>query len=55
MKVKVITYSDTNVFEEAVNDFIVDKHVIDIKFSTVVNQTSFVHLYSNSALIMYED
>lgn len=34
-KVKILAYSDAKVLREKVNDFIKDKDVVDIKFSSL--------------------
>lgn len=51
MKVKVIDFNgNADMFEALINDFIVDKKVIDIKYQT--NLTNIFTVYS--ALIIYE-
>lgn len=56
MKVKIIEDSNPESLESAINIFISDKKVIDIKYSSVgFNTSSDDDIWCNSALIMYED
>ena len=61
MKVKVIDADDTSyqIFEEAINDFIKDKRVIDIKYQSNVSAAASQGIsgskYERSVLIMYEE
>lgn len=51
MKVKIISYNDGTVFEEAVNMFIADKKVIEIKYQAFLAGNRI----NDRALILYED
>lgn len=55
MKVKVIDESHEKDLESSINEFIVDKDIIDIKFSCSVSVFSEEQIYCFSALIMYKD
>ncbi len=55
MKVKVIDESHEKDLESSINEFIVDKDIIDIKFSCSASVFSEEQIYCFSALIMYKD
>ncbi len=54
MKVKVIDESHEKDLEEAINEFIEDVKVIDIKFQVSIALFAEEQIYCFSALIMYE-
>ncbi len=58
MKVKLFSIKQYEIedFENSINEFIKDKKIIDIKYSTLFNgpKKSFDHV-EYSVLIMYED
>ncbi len=54
MKVKVIDEGHEKDLEASINEFIVGKEVIDIKFSVSVGIFSDEQIYCFSALIMYK-
>lgn len=51
MKVKVISFNDMDILEEAINNFIKDKKVINVKFNSIIAGK---YIYDR-ALILYED
>ena len=53
MKVKVFDESHEEDLEVSINEFIVDKEIIDIKFSTSVSVFSEEQIFCFSALIIY--
>ena len=55
MKVKVIDGSHEKDLESSINEFIVDKDIIDIKYSPSASVFSEEQIYCFSALIMYKD
>ena len=55
MKVKVIDVEHEKDLEDEINEFIDNKEVFDIKFSTSVAISGEDQIYCFSALIMYED
>lgn len=54
MKVKVFDEAHETDLENSINEFIIDKEVIDIKFSVGVSVFSEEQIYCFSALIMYK-
>ena len=54
MKVKVIDEGHEKDLEESVNNFILDKDIIDIKFNSACSIYGEEQIYCFSALIMYE-
>lgn len=54
MKVKVIDENHEKDLEDSINDFIVDKEVIDIKYQVAISVFSEEQIYCFSALVMYE-
>ena len=54
MKVKVFDEAHEADLENSINEFIVDKEIIDIKFSVGVSIFSEEQIYCFSALIMYK-
>ena len=52
MKVKTITNIRNDWFDDEINEFIQQKHVIDIKFTLCLDSNN---RNISSALIMYED
>lgn len=54
MKVKVFDETHEADLENSINEFIVDKEIIDIKFSVGVSIFSEEQIYCFSALIMYK-
>ena len=55
MKVKVFDEGHEVDLEVAVNNFIVDKEIIDIKFNVSVGVSGEDQIYCFSALIMYKE
>ena len=55
MKVKVFDENHESDLENSINLFIVDKDVIDIKFSVSTSVSGEEQIYCFSALIMYND
>lgn len=54
MQVKVFDENHEKDLEESINDFIVDKEVIDIKYQVAISVFSEEQIYCFSALVMYE-
>ena len=54
MKVKVIDTEHEKDLEEEINDFIEDKEVYDIKFSTAVAVSGEDQIFCFSAMIVYK-
>ena len=54
MKVKVIDEGHEKDLEDEINDFIYDKEVYDIKFSTAVAVSGEDQIFCFSALIVYK-
>lgn len=54
MKVKCFDEDHENDLENAINEFIEDKNVIDIKFSTSCFKDNDEQIFCFSALILYE-
>ncbi len=54
MKVKVIDVEHEKDLEDEINDFIFDKEVYDIKYSTSVAVSGEDQIFCFSALIMYK-
>ena len=54
MKVKVFDEDHEEDLESKINEFIIDKEIIDIKFSVSVSVFSEEQIYCFSALIMYK-
>lgn len=54
MKVRVFDESHEKDLENAINEFIEDVHVIDIKYQVSVAIFSEEQIYCFSALVMYE-
>lgn len=54
MKVKVFDESHEKDLEKSINDFIVDKEVIDIKFNVCIAVSGEEQLYCFSAMVMYK-
>ncbi len=54
MKVKVFDESHESDLEKSVNEFIVDKEIIDIKFQVAVSIFSEEQVYCFSAMIIYK-
>lgn len=52
-KVKIITSIHAKTLEDAINDFIVDRHVNDIKYQTTYDERGTRLQYS--AMIIYEE
>ena len=56
IKTKLIMDTDWSSFEQALNNFIVDKKVIDIKYSSVITDvTTNITTISDRALVIYEE
>ena len=53
MKVKLFDYESEKDLEECINDFIEDKEVIDIKYSTSIAVSGEEQIYCFTALIIY--
>ena len=54
MKVKVFDECHEQDLEDSINDFIIDKEVIDIKLSTSISIAGDDQIYCFTALIMYK-
>lgn len=54
MKVKVFDYEHEKDLEEAINDFIQDKELMDIKYSVSVSIFGEEQVYCFSALLVYK-
>lgn len=54
MKVKVFDESHEEDLEKAINEFITDKEIVDIKFSVGVSIFSEEQVYCFSAMILYK-
>ena len=54
MKVKVFDESHEIDLEESINEFIIDKDIIDIKFDVAISVSGEEQIYCFSALIMYK-
>ena len=54
MKVKVFDESHEKDLENSINEFILDKEIIDIKFSVSTSIFSDEQIYCFSALILYK-
>ena len=55
MKVKVIDTEHEKDLEDEINEFIIDKEIFDIKFSTAVAVSGEEQIFCFTALIMYLD
>ena len=55
MKVKIIDTEHEQDLEDEINDFIVDKEVYDIKFSTAVTVSGEDQIYCFTAMIVYKE
>lgn len=55
MKVKVIDEGHEKDLENAINEFIKDKEVIDVKFNVSIGISGEEQIYCFSSLIMYKD
>ena len=54
MKVKVFDENHEKDLEDSINDFIIDKEIIDIKYQVSISIFSEEQIYCFSALVMYE-
>ena len=54
MKVKVFDESHEKDLEESINEFILDKNIIDIKFDVSTSVSGEEQIYCFSALVMYK-
>ena len=54
MKVKVFDESHEKDLENSINEFIIDKEVLDIKFDVSTSVSGEEQIYCFSALIMYK-
>ena len=54
MKVKIFDESHEKDLEDSINEFILDKEVIDIKYQVAISVFSEEQIYCFSALVMYE-
>lgn len=55
MKVKVFDETHEKDLENSINEFIIDKDVIDIKYSVSVAVSGEEQIYCFTALIMYKE
>ena len=53
MKVKVFDCDNVTELEEVVNDFIIDKEIVDIKYQVSIGVCGEEQLYCFSAMIIY--
>lgn len=54
MKVKVFDENHEKDLEDSINNFIIDKEIIDIKYQVSISIFSEEQIYCFSALVMYE-
>lgn len=54
MKVKLFDENHEKDLEDSINEFILDKEVIDIKYQVAISVFSEEQIYCFSALVMYE-
>lgn len=54
MKIKIFDEEHEKDLEEAVNEFIFDKEIIDIKYQVAVTMTYEEQIYCYSAMILYK-
>ena len=54
LKVKIFDESHENDLENSINEFIIDKEVIDIKYGVSISMFGEEQIYCFSALIMYK-
>lgn len=54
MKVKLFDENHEKDLEDSINEFIMDKEVIDIKYQVAISVFSEEQIYCFSALVMYE-
>ena len=54
MKVKVFDESHEKDLENSINEFIIEKNIIDIKFNVAIAISGEEQIYCFSALIMYK-
>lgn len=54
MRVKVFDENHEKDLEDSINEFILDKEVIDIKYQVAISVFSEEQIYCFSALVMYE-
>ena len=54
MLVKVFDESHEKDLEEVINEFIIDKNIIDIKYNVAISIVGEEQIYCFSALIMYK-
>jgi len=54
MKVKIFDENHEKDLEESINEFIIDKEIIDIKYQVAISVFSEEQIYCFSALVMYE-
>ena len=55
MKVKIIDTEHEKDLEEEINEFIIDKEVYDIKFSTAVAVSGEDQIFCFTAMIVYKE
>ena len=55
MLVKVFDESHESDLEESINEFIVDKNIIDIKYSVAISMLGEEQIYCFSALVWYHE
>ena len=53
MQVKLFDYESEKDLEEAINDFIEEKEIIDIKYSTAIAISGEEQIYCFTAMIIY--
>lgn len=54
-KVKIFIHDDVQVLNQAINEFIKDKKVIDIKFTSIICHTEWRTYLGDRVLIIYEE
>ena len=54
MKVKIFDESHEKDLEESINEFIIDKNIVDIKYNVSIAVSGEEQIYCFSALIMYK-
>lgn len=54
MKVKIFDENHEKDLEESINEFIIDKEIIDIKYQVAISVFSEEQIYCFSALVLYK-
>ncbi len=54
MQIKIFDEEHEKDLEEKINDFIIDKDIVDIKYEVAITMFSEEQIYCYSAMIMYK-